>query len=411
MKALLLALVLPAAVPFVAAAPIDYTPPAASTSTPPSGAAGGNLGGTYPNPSVASLPAISGASLTSLTPGNLSNGGLPTGVTVSTANVVPGLNGVSNLVQMNSLGNLAVSTGTFSLSGAAGLSSFPYSPLAVFGNANTYLQEVIQNLSNGANASGDLILTNDLGGDTSYYLDIGVNSSKFSQTGQTAEASSSTFVSSSDSDLLLWAGTNGGLNSAASESVIFGSSNPVTANRAMVIAPATASGPGAVTVLSSMTVSAAFGVLGTTMTVATTGAITATSQVGGRFFRSASQNIPSSVETPTYFDSTSWTQGGAVLVAASSGSITVPIAGIYTVTCGWLTSGQTSIRRYGYISLNGASSGAGFDNVEPSGGEQITASDTLSITAGQTLACKSAVIGATGTLSGTQTFLSFQKIW
>ena len=41
------------------------------------GAAGGNLGGNYPNPTIASLPAISGANLTNLNGSNISSGTIP----------------------------------------------------------------------------------------------------------------------------------------------------------------------------------------------------------------------------------------------------------------------------------------------------------------------------------------------
>lgn len=193
MRILLLALLLPAA---AMAGPVDYTPPPGDNSQ-------------------------------AITPASVVASG---GVTAAT---------------------LSASTATLSLSGANSGALFPYSPLMVFGNANTYLQFVLQNISNGNNASGDIVLVNDLGGDTSYYLDIGANSSKFSQAGQTVEASSSTFLASSDSDLILWAGTNGGLNNGASETVIIGSSNPVTGNRAAVFSSST------VNVLAPLTISSA----------------------------------------------------------------------------------------------------------------------------------------------------------
>lgn len=158
---------------------------------------------------------------------------------------------------------VSASTGTFALSGAT-TSAFPYSPLMVLGNANTYLQMVIQNLSNGNNASGDLVITNDLGNDGAFYLDMGINSSKFSQAGQSVEASSSTFLASSDSDLVLWAGTNGGANNAASETVIIGSSNPVTGNRAAVFSVSS------ITLIAPVTVSSA-AFLGTHVSTQTAG--------------------------------------------------------------------------------------------------------------------------------------------
>ena len=103
---------------------------------PPTGAASGGLTGTYPGPTVASLGAISGASLTNLTPANISAGtaginitgnaasastvpasgiqagSLPENVTISTANVSPGMNSASQLIQTTAGGAYPALDGT-----------------------------------------------------------------------------------------------------------------------------------------------------------------------------------------------------------------------------------------------------------------------------------------------------------
>ena len=69
----------------------------------PSGAAGGNLGGTYPNPSIASLPAISGANLTSLPSASLT-GALPaiSGANLTSFNAGNISSGIMNTAQLGS---------------------------------------------------------------------------------------------------------------------------------------------------------------------------------------------------------------------------------------------------------------------------------------------------------------------
>ncbi len=122
------------------------------------------------------------------------------------------------------------STGIFSENSANASALFPYAPLLVFGNGNTALQAVMQNLSNGTNATSDWVLTNDLGGNTSYYLDLFINSSKYSQAGFTVEASSGAGLQTGDSPLYIWSDINGGLNGGGGH-IIMGSSTPVVANQ------------------------------------------------------------------------------------------------------------------------------------------------------------------------------------
>lgn len=56
-------------------------------------------------------------------------------------------------------------------------------PLAIAGSGNTYIQVNIQNQSSGTSAQSDYVLTADVGNDTNNFVDLGINNSKFADTG------------------------------------------------------------------------------------------------------------------------------------------------------------------------------------------------------------------------------------
>lgn len=75
-------------------------------------------------------------------------------------------------------------------------------PPAVFADAkfnawdttNSWVQNNIQNLSNGATASADHIATNDIGDDTNHFIDMGINSSGWSSAGWTINGASDGYI-------------------------------------------------------------------------------------------------------------------------------------------------------------------------------------------------------------------------
>lgn len=121
--------------------------------------------------------------------------------------------------------------------GVTSYTSFTNFFAEMFGNANTYVQTYIQNQNNGSDASADYVALNDIGTDSTYYVDMGMNSSGYSSgtfqiytpnSGYVYSigggTSSKMFVGSADDDLILHAGgfatTNIGLTVSGTDQTV-----------------------------------------------------------------------------------------------------------------------------------------------------------------------------------------------
>lgn len=132
---------------------------------------------------------------------------------------------------------------------------FPNVPVYMSGNANGALQSVIYNRSNGVNASSEYTGSTDLGGNTSYYFTIGINGSKYAQSGFSVEPASASFYQTGDSPIYIWSDTNGGLNGAATGYVIIGSSNESAGNMSAMFTPSSTTIFGLMRIQNAVTVS------------------------------------------------------------------------------------------------------------------------------------------------------------
>jgi len=136
--------------------------------------------------------------------------------------------GVANATTFFSSVTVSGATVAVTQNGASANSNlFPNSPIQAYGNTNTYLQSIIQNLNAGNNASSDYVATSNNGTDSTYYADFGINSSAFSQATQTVFKTTSSYLYSSDGDMVIGSNFNAGVSSG---SIIFFTSAPVTGN-------------------------------------------------------------------------------------------------------------------------------------------------------------------------------------
>jgi hypothetical protein len=97
------------------------------------------------------------------------------------------------------------------------------------GNVNSYVQIDVHNSSNGALASSDVIATADSGSDTTQYVDMGVNSSGFSNPAWTVSGPLDAYVYASDGNLTV--------GTAGTKSLIFHTGGLLAANIRLTISP------------------------------------------------------------------------------------------------------------------------------------------------------------------------------
>ena len=127
----------------------------------------------------------------------------------------------SNANATSTLVNLLVGHAASSLS----------SNFVVSGNTNNYYEENIQNLSAGASASADYVVTGNLGNESVYYTDLGQNSSGYSVGTWTMSGANDSYLYASDGALTV--GTASSTNTNAG--VIFHTGGTLASNVRMTI--------------------------------------------------------------------------------------------------------------------------------------------------------------------------------
>jgi len=118
---------------------------------------------------------------------------------------------------------------------------------------NTYVQSVIQNANSGVQATGDLVITADTGNDSVNYVDLGINSSTYSNTNYTISGALDAYLYSSNSNLIIGTAANNG-------SVIFHSNGTLAANERMRISGNGNIGIGNTTPANTLSVTGTFSV-------------------------------------------------------------------------------------------------------------------------------------------------------
>lgn len=118
------------------------------------------------------------------------------------------LNGTNNMVFDNITGQITIGNSTINVQ--LGYTSSINALAHFYGNQNSYVQVVMQNVNNGTRSSSDYVLENDLGDEVSNYVDLGINSSNYNDPAYSAMGAGDAYLYTANNDLVIGTADTGG---------------------------------------------------------------------------------------------------------------------------------------------------------------------------------------------------------